>query len=138
MTAQSDPLDNALADLEQQFRAGKNQPVQDAPVRDRAPAQPPAANLLDAELAAIAAQFPTQTPPDPHLDRAIEDQSLHMRQQQHRAWSAEQKQKALEQRAQTWLDELDPYSDEGLWFTEFAEYYPSPLDAAIEYLRSLE
>ncbi|NEO84114.1 MAG: hypothetical protein F6J87_07650 [Spirulina sp. SIO3F2] len=138
--AQPDPLDNALADLEQQFEAAKNQSVQDTPVRDASTQPSPnlTENSLDAELAAITAQFPTQIPPNPNLDRALDDQALQMRQQQHRAWGAEQKQKVIEQRAQVWLDELDPYSDEGLWFTEFAEDYPSALDAAIEYLRSLE
>ncbi|BAW96746.1 hypothetical protein NIES970_16850 [[Synechococcus] sp. NIES-970] len=41
-------------------------------------------------------------------------------------------------RAETWLQQLDPFSNEGLWFMEFAETYESPLAAAIEYLQALE
>lgn len=141
--AQPDPLDDALADLEQQFRVGKplagSPPSPDVPRSDAlGPAPSPAADSLDAALATLTSQFPATTPPEPNLDRALDDQTLQMRQQQHRAWGAAQKQKVLEQRAQAWLDELDPYSDEGLWFTEFAASYPSALVAAIEYLRSLE
>ena len=144
-TPQPDSLDNALADLEQRFQVAREQP-QDQTMTPRpippAPSENVSSTALDDELAAIAAQFPTQSSstaaPNPNLDRALADQALQMRRQQHQAWGAEQKQKVLEERAQAWLDELDPYSDEGLWFTEFAEYYPSALVAAIEYLRSLE
>ncbi|KYC40431.1 hypothetical protein WA1_26860 [Scytonema hofmannii PCC 7110] len=41
---------------------------------------------------------------------------------------------ALKKQAQDWLDKLDPYSPEGLWFERFAETYPSKLEAAIDYL----
>lgn len=36
-----------------------------------------------------------------------------------------------------WLKQLDPLSNEGLWFEEFAGHYPSKIDAAIEYLQTL-
>jgi hypothetical protein len=41
-------------------------------------------------------------------------------------------------KAAAWLQQLDPLSNEGLWFMEFAESYESPLSAAMEYLQALE
>ncbi|MEM8641880.1 MAG: hypothetical protein AAGG51_24145 [Cyanobacteria bacterium P01_G01_bin.54] len=98
---------------------------------------------LAADLAAIAAQFPSPSTQsaDPDLDRALSDQvnaqmeAIH--QHRHQAWFAQQQQLRLEQKAQQWLDALDPYSNEGLWFAEFAAHYPSELDAAVDYLTAL-
>lgn len=44
------------------------------------------------------------------------------------------KQEQLRGQAQEWLKSLDPLSDEGFWFEQFAEKYPTRLDAAIAYL----
>lgn len=49
----------------------------------------------------------------------------------------QQQQKLLIRQAQKWLENLDPYSDEGLWFEEFSSSYSSRLDAAIDYLAVL-
>jgi flagellar biosynthesis GTPase FlhF len=46
----------------------------------------------------------------------------------------QQQQKLLTRQAKQWLESLDKYSDEGLWFEEFSHSYPSQLEAAIEYL----
>jgi hypothetical protein len=40
----------------------------------------------------------------------------------------------LEKQAKTWLEQLEPLSQEGLWFEKFAEGYPSKLEAAIAYI----
>ena len=40
----------------------------------------------------------------------------------------------LKKEATSWLENLDPFSAEGLWFEWFAEGYPSKLEAAVEYL----
>ncbi len=45
-----------------------------------------------------------------------------------------QQRSAAAQRAQTWLQQLQPHSGEAIWFEEFAARYPSRLDAAIDYL----
>lgn len=37
--------------------------------------------------------------------------------------------------AKDWLKQLDPLSTEGLWFEQFAEGYPTKLEAAINYLQ---
>lgn len=44
---------------------------------------------------------------------------------------------ALKQKAREWLNNLDPKSDEGLWFEEFAYAYESKLEAAIDYLQAI-
>ncbi len=49
----------------------------------------------------------------------------------------QRRQKALLKQAQQWLKKLDPYSDESLWFEEFAYSYESKLEAAIDYLDAL-
>jgi predicted ribosome quality control (RQC) complex YloA/Tae2 family protein len=43
---------------------------------------------------------------------------------------------ALKKQAQVWLEQLEPLSQEGLWFEQFAEGYPSKLEAAIAYINS--
>lgn len=47
-----------------------------------------------------------------------------------------QNQKIIAQKAQKWLDELDLLTGEGIWFTDLAKNYPSPLAAAIAMLES--
>ncbi|MDJ0648608.1 MAG: hypothetical protein QNJ60_07855 [Xenococcaceae cyanobacterium MO_188.B19] len=47
------------------------------------------------------------------------------------------KRKQLIRQAEKWLENLDPTSDEGMWFNQLAESYPSKLDAAINYLGTL-
>jgi hypothetical protein len=49
----------------------------------------------------------------------------------------QQKKQAIAQ-ANQWLNQLEPYSEEGMWFEQFAGSYPSRLDAAIDYLRALK
>ena len=46
----------------------------------------------------------------------------------------EEKREELKKTAQVWLEKLDPFSPEGLWFERFAEKYESKLAAAIDYL----
>lgn len=48
----------------------------------------------------------------------------------------QQQREGLAKRAQEWLKKLDPYSDEGFWFGQFAEHYSSKLEAAIAYLEA--
>jgi len=49
----------------------------------------------------------------------------------------QQQREALASQAKEWLKNLNPLSEEGLWFEEFAYAYPSKLDAAIDYLQAL-
>jgi type IV secretory pathway VirB10-like protein len=46
----------------------------------------------------------------------------------------EEREKRLREQALKFLGGLDPYSNEGMWFTEFARRFPTPVAAAMEYL----
>ena len=48
-----------------------------------------------------------------------------------------QKQAKLTKQATEWLKNLDSLSDEGFWFEQFAEKYPTRLEAAIAYLDAI-
>lgn len=50
----------------------------------------------------------------------------------------QQQKQALRKEAENWLKKLNPRSTEGLWFEEFAEAYPSKIEAAIDYLQALK
>lgn len=47
------------------------------------------------------------------------------------------RQQALEEKARQWLTSLDPQSEEGRWFQEFAYSYDSRVQAAVDYLEAL-
>jgi len=47
------------------------------------------------------------------------------------------KREVLAKEANEWLSQLNPSSEEGLWFEEFSYSYPSKLEAAIDYLEAL-
>jgi hypothetical protein len=49
----------------------------------------------------------------------------------------QRRRKILVKQAEQWLSKLDKYSDEGFWFEQFAESYDSRLEAAIDYLETL-
>ncbi|WP_371813246.1 salt stress protein, Slr1339 family [Synechocystis sp. PCC 7338] len=48
----------------------------------------------------------------------------------------QQRQAIIAQKAQQWLDQLDPLSGEGIWFADLAKHYPSTLAAAIALLNN--
>jgi hypothetical protein len=58
----------------------------------------------------------------------VQTEKIKLQQQQ------QQKKVNLERTARQWLKNLDPLSGEGLWFTDFARNFSSPLEAAIAYL----
>jgi hypothetical protein len=60
----------------------------------------------------------------------IEQQRLEEQRRQRRR-------QALKQQAQEWLKNLNPRSEEGIWFEEFSYSYDSKLEAAIDYLEAL-
>lgn len=66
----------------------------------------------------------------------------HQRQEQQKQQRLEalhlQRRVALQEQAREWLKRLNPKSDEGLWFEEFACNYESRLEAALDYLEALQ
>ncbi|MGD1874301.1 MAG: salt stress protein, Slr1339 family [Mastigocoleus sp.] len=71
-----------------------------------------------------------------------QDLALELQEQQELEQKRLQEEKVKNQRrnnlkiqAEEWLKNLDKLSPEGLWFEEFAQGYPSRLEAAIDYLQ---
>jgi hypothetical protein len=65
-------------------------------------------------------------------------QEQQLREEKLRSQQREQKRReALTQQANEWLQKLNPKSEEGLWFEEFSDSYPSKLEAAIDYMQAL-
>ncbi len=64
-------------------------------------------------------------------EQQLREEKLRQQQRQKR------KREALTQEATEWLKQLEPRSEEGLWFEEFSYSYPSKLEAAIDYLQAL-
>lgn len=69
--------------------------------------------------------------PEPSFRETIEEIRVKEQRQQ-------QRQKQLTNQAKQWLEQLSIESDEGFWFEQFAQSYPSRLEAAIAYLDFLE
>lgn len=68
-------------------------------------------------------------------EQARQQQRLEARRQQERE---EQRKTERLKKAETWLKDLDPNSDEGFWFESFAINYSSKLEAALEYLDAMD
>ncbi|WLT39436.1 hypothetical protein NON20_07945 [Synechocystis sp. B12] len=49
-------------------------------------------------------------------------------------YQEKQRQAIITQKAQQWLEQLDPLSGEGIWFADLSKHYPSTLAAAIALL----
>ncbi|MDB9311947.1 hypothetical protein PN462_02445 [Spirulina sp. CS-785/01] len=151
---ENSPVNHNLAELQAQL--SQRQP--DTPVK-----QPPVSAKTDQLLADLQADFsekqqqsPLPTNPQTDLqltemmqgfqqqqkegeivEERLKNQEQFIQEQRKQEWKKQQRRKALEKKAKQWLNELDPYSDEGLWFEEFAYNYPSKLEAAIDYLAVL-
>ncbi|NJN75236.1 MAG: hypothetical protein HC796_01990 [Synechococcaceae cyanobacterium RL_1_2] len=72
-----------------------------------------------------------------HKQKQLKDVGENVEQIKQRELDKQRRHKQLQRQAEQWLKNLDPYSDEGLWFTEFAYAYDTQLEAAIEYLDAL-
>lgn len=94
-------------------------------------AQTQAKNLTDDLLTQLRNQHQTQEDDDSEYEVNVQEICLAEQQKQ-------QQNKRLTEQAKVWLEKLDPYSDEGFWFSQFAESYESRLAAAIDYLSALE
>lgn len=112
-----DSIDKLLAALE----AVDNPKVN----RDRSQTSPPVpakSNDIEELLNRVKRDFEQKE----LVEVQTEKVKLHQEQQQKKANS--------ERTARQWLKNLDPLSGEGLWFTDFARNFSSPLEAAIAYL----
>ncbi len=87
----------------------------------------------DILIAEVRAEFEAQEQAK-QLEKAQQLREEQLKQQQRK----QQQRDALAKQAQMWLKKLDPLSEEGLWFEEFAYTYSSKIEAAIDYLEALQ
>lgn len=93
----------------------------------------PTGAIASQELAQLKAEFTEQDRAEAVLQQQ-QRQAEALQQQQ----LLHQQQQTLNNRASLWLKNLDPLSDEGLWFEEFASHYSSKLEAALDYLQTVQ
>lgn len=88
-------------------------------------------DAIDRLLSDVKADFEQQ-----HLEQELQkQQNLEQQRLKEKRLQAKQ-QELLQLRAREWLDKLDAFSYEGLWFEKFAQGHSSKLAAAIEYLQA--
>jgi hypothetical protein len=128
-----DAIDKLLAELQAECDEAKPEQQQPKPntAKPFIPSSPKSVSLVDNLLAEVKADFAVQDTAE-ELKRQQELKQEEIRQEQIKAKQLE----ALKNRSREWLNKLDPFSPEGLWFERFSESYPSKLEAAIEYLQS--
>ncbi len=91
---------------------------------------------VDEYLDSIKAQYKNK-----QNHQQVQEELIYNRNKQeiiHQEQQEQLKRKQLIRQAEKWLANLDPSSDEGMWFNQLAESYPSKLEAAINYLRTLD
>ena len=131
-----DSIDQLLAELKAEYEEpAKPQQLHPQPSAAEPLRQPPpkSASLIDSLLVEVKADFQQQDQVL-ELQKQQQQQQERIRQEQLKAKQLE----ALKSQAKVWLEKLDPFSAEGLWFERFAERYSSKLEAAIEYLQDNE
>ncbi|QSJ14577.1 hypothetical protein JYQ62_22010 [Nostoc sp. UHCC 0702] len=130
-----DAIEKLLAQIQAEYDEAKPQEQQPKPnlVKSFMPTPPKSLSLIDNLLSEVKADFATQDAAV-ELRKQQELEQERIRQQQIKAKQLE----TFKKQAQEWLEKLDPFSPEGLWFERFSESYPSKLEAAIEYLQNNE
>jgi hypothetical protein len=130
-----DAIDKLLAELQTEYKQAKPTPQQPPQniAKPSIPASPKSLSLIDGLLEDVKADFDERDQAE-ELRKQQELEQERVRQEQLKAKQLA----ALKKQAQAWLDKLDPYSPEGLWFERFAEGYPTKLAAAVEYLQNGE
>jgi acyl-CoA reductase-like NAD-dependent aldehyde dehydrogenase len=141
----TDLLDQHLVELQEQCRP-KPSPVPPSSGEDALGAmlQNLERDTLDQRLTqsqknaeicqAIAQLIETKREARIDMNQSIQDMKAIAKAEQEK----QQRAKYWHNKATQWLKELDPISNEGLWFYEFAERCPAPLEAAMDYLMALE
>lgn len=133
-----DSIDKLLAEIQaecQQPKTSKQPPKQapkQAPKLTKQSKIFPKNNGLNDLLGQVKAEFD-------EADRVEEKQRAEQLKQEalRQEHIRKQKQAQLTKQALEWLKSLDSLSDEGFWFEQFAEKFPTRLDAAIAYLDAM-
>jgi hypothetical protein len=132
-----DAIDRLLAQVKQEYEENSPAPSQVVP---NGPIEPistysyniptPHFNLEPIQLASDS-----EDPLVVELRAEYEQQERQAKLQQQQ--QLEQQRQAKIEQAKAWLKNLDPISQEGVWFEQLAEKYPSKLEAAIDYLGTM-
>ena len=132
-------IDKLIADLKQEYQTEKSAKSDLGKPDLQTPSQP----TQPKQVKPIA----TSSSSDTGIDSLVADLKQEYQQQDRQVEKAKQeqaqlkqqrKQDALQESAKQWLQNLDPHSDEGLWFEEFSYAYESKLAAAIDYLSAMK
>ncbi|ALF53028.1 hypothetical protein ACX27_09475 [Nostoc piscinale CENA21] len=131
-----DSIDKLLAQIKAEYDPAKPTSTPQQPKPDVVPSfistpQSKSQSIIDNILAEVKADVEAQAAAE-ELQKQQELEQERIRQEQIKAQQLE----ILQTQAKEWLDKLDPFSPEGLWFEKFAEGYPSKLAAAVEYLQT--
>jgi hypothetical protein len=128
-----DSLDKLLAELQAEYTEPAT--AQQSPPQRKTFIQPPpkSTSLIDNILAEVQADF-VEKDAAQEFRRQQELEQERIQQEKLKTQQLE----GLKNQAKDWLDKLDPFSSEGLWFERFALSYSSKLEAAIEYLQTNE
>lgn len=134
-------IDDLLAELKAEYQPEKPPELLKQPQKPVIPQIPTVSrkkyigkpSQTDLFLQQIKAEYEEQE----QAEKLKKEEKLQQEQIQQQQILAQQKQ-AFKKQAEEWLKKLDPLSDEGLWFEEFAYKYPSKIEAAIEYLQALQ
>jgi len=131
-----DSIDKLLAQLKAEYDPVKSAPTPQQPQQNVIPpfiqtSPSKSESIIDNILAEVKADVEAQAAAE-ELERQQELEQERIRQEKIKAQQLE----VLQKQAQEWLEKLDPFSPEGLWFERFAEAYPSKLAAAVEYLQN--
>lgn len=109
--------------------------------------QPSPSNLVTSAEESLLAEVRAEVEERERAEKLEKQQQLKAEQQRKEQQQREEqlriqqrekrRREALVQEAKEWLKNLNPRSEEGLWFEEFSYSYPSKLEAAIDYLQAL-
>jgi hypothetical protein len=129
-----DEIDKLLAEIQAEYTKPKKSASPPNTGNNPKPVTNSAAKsdiLIDNLLADVKADFQERDA----AEELKKQQELEA-EKKHQAKLKAQQRESLKKQAKEWLDKLDPLSSEGIWFEQFAQTYPSKLDAAIDYLQS--
>ena len=119
-----DEIDRLLSQLKTE-----NEQPQPAKPNPQPPAAAQSSGAIDRLLEQVKSDYDRQDREQEEIRQAqLKAEQLKQQQLQ------QEKREELKKTAQVWLEKLDPFSPEGLWFERFAEKYESKLAAAIDYL----
>lgn len=122
-----DAIDKLLAQLQAEYEQQQTPNV----VKPFTTPQQKSVAFVDSLLAEVQADFAAKDAAE-----ELQKQAEREKERVHQAQIKAQQIEVLKKHAKDWLEKLDPFSSEGLWFERFSESYPSKLDAAIEYLQN--